>query len=406
MKQYTRGETPVEEAIASIIQSLPGPAGTITVPLLEGLNRVLASPALAQVPQPPFTRSPLDGYALRAADIAGATRENPVRLPVSQYLPAGSSLTAPLPQGMAARIMTGAPIPVGADCVIRQEDTDQGEREAEFYAYVESGRNICYAGEDIAAGDRLILPGTRLTFAHIGVLAGQGIEEIEVYDNPRVAVMSTGDELVAPGTPLTPGKIYDSNSKMLAARLMELGIRPDLYTAGPDEPEVLAARMDELLNRYSLVITTGGVSVGKRDFMPAVADMIHTELLFHGIDAKPGSPVLAAVRDKSVLLALSGNPFASVATFELLVLPALSRLSGETQWKAVRVEAKLKGNFKKSSNTRRFIRARIEGGYVSIPDKGHSSGGIGNLAGCNCMIDVPGGSGPVLDGDTVTVWLF
>lgn len=406
MKQYNRGQTPVEEAILRIVQSLPGPDGRKSVPLLEGLGRVLAQPVMARVPQPPFTRSPLDGYALRAADIEGASYGSPVRLPVSQYLPAGCSLSSPLPRGMAARIMTGAPIPEGADCVIRQEDTDQGEEEAEFYAYVEAGKNICHAGEDIAAGDQLLKSGTRLTFAHIGVLAGQGMNQVEVYDNPRVAVMSTGDELVAPGAALTPGKIYDSNSMMLAARLMELGIKPDLYTAGPDEPGTLSALLDGLLDRYSLVITTGGVSVGKRDFMPAVADMAHTELLFHGIDAKPGSPVLAAVRGQCVLLALSGNPFASVATFELLALPALSRLSGETQWKAVRTQANLKGNFNKSSKIRRFIRARIEGGNVSIPEKGHSSGGIGNLADCNCMIDVPGGSGSLSEGDTVTVWLF
>lgn len=406
MTQKINGKVPVEEAISRILQSLPSPRETETVPVLQGLGRVLAVPVRARVAQPPFTRSPLDGYALRASDIEGASRENPARLLVSRYLPAGSSPVCALQAGTAARIMTGAPVPEGADCVIRQEDTDQGDREVCIFASVGPGRNICYEGEDIAPGDCVVESGTRLASAHMGILAGQGLNQVEVYKNPRVAVMSTGDELAAPGTELTPGKIYDSNSMMLAARLMELGIRADVYPAGTDEPQALAHMVDGLLARYSLLITTGGVSVGKKDFMPAVAEVLHTRLLFHGIDAKPGSPVLGAKRDKSVLLALSGNPFASMATFELLALPALSKLSGETQWKAQKVQARLIGDFKKHSGTRRFIRARILGGYVSIPEKGHSSGGIGNLSGCNCMIDVPGGSGPLSEGDEVAVWLF
>lgn len=401
-----RGETGVEKAVSMIMEALSDPNGTERVTLMEAPGRVLAEDVLAMVSQPPFTRSPLDGYALRAADIAGASRNNPVYLPVSQYLPAGSARPAPLPMGMAARIMTGAPVPEGADCVIRQEDTDEGEENAGFFACVPQGRNICYEGEDIKRGEILIASGVRLTFAHIGLLAGQGVKHVEVYQNPRVAVMSTGDELTPAGMPLVPGKIYDSNSMMLWARLLELGIRAEVYPAGPDDPRALAAVADKLLKEYTLVITTGGVSVGKKDYMPEVARIVDTRLLFHGIDAKPGSPVLAAERGGSVLLALSGNPFASMATFELLALPAVAKISGETQWKAVRVKAKLKGNFKKSSTTRRFIRAKIEGGDVFIPEKGHSSGGIGTLAGCNCIIDVPAGSGPLSEGDQVTVLLF
>lgn len=399
----SRGKTPVEKAVSLIVKALSGPVDTERVTIMEALGRVLAGDIKAMVPQPPFTRSPLDGYALRAADIAGASRDNPICLPVSQYIPAGSGRPERLLEGTAARIMTGAPVPEGADCVIRQEDTDEEEENARFFAYVSKGQNICYEGEDIAKGELLTAAGVRLTYAHIGLLAGQGVKHVEVYQNPKVAVMSTGDELVPAGRPLVAGKIYDSNSMMLWARLLELGIKAEIYPAGPDEPEALAAVVDKLLTEYTLVITTGGVSVGKKDYMPKVAGLVDTSLLFHGIDAKPGSPVLAAQRGGSVLLALSGNPFASMATFELLALPAVAKISGESQWRAVRVKAKLKGNFKKSSTIRRFIRARIEGGYVVIPEKGHSSGGIGTLAGCNCIIDVPAGSGPLSEGDQVTV---
>lgn len=406
MKEYKRGLTPVEKAVLCITDSLPMPDATENVSLLDGLKRVLAKPVRARVSQPPFTRSPLDGYALRASDIDGASRDNPVTLPVSQYLPAGSSQPAPLQAGTAARIMTGAPIPDGADCVIRQEDTDQGEEKAQFYQSLREGCNICYEGEDITAGNQIMQEGVRLTFAHVGILAGQGIEAVEVFNNPRIAVMSTGDELISSDQQLTYGKIYDSNSIMLAARMTEMGIKPDMYQACPDHPDILTDKLDELLKSYTFIITTGGVSVGKKDFMPEVIERLHMKMLFHGIDAKPGSPVMAAVRDGSVLLALSGNPFASLATFELLARAGLAKISGETHWSTVKVQAKLKGDFPKKSGIRRFLRGRIEGGFVSIPEKGHSSGGIGNLAGCNCLIDVPGGSGFLMEGDVVTVWLI
>ena len=151
------------------------------------------------------------------------------------------------------------------------------------------GSNLCYEGEDISAGDCLIEAGTRIAFAHIGVMSGQGMEWVEVYKKPRVAVMSTGDELSAPGIPLGPGKIYDSNSMMLAARLMELGIRAEIYPAAADDPQVLADRVDQLLSRYSLVITTGGVSVGKKDFMPGVARWSVPACFFRGLMQSPAA---------------------------------------------------------------------------------------------------------------------
>lgn len=406
MKQHKRGKTPVEDAILSIVSAVAAPGRIRRLPLIHSTGHVLAEDVSAVLPQPPFDRSPLDGYALRASDIKGASKEHPIVLPVSSYIPAGSGIPEPLPEGTAARIMTGAAVPRGADCIIRQEDTDEGEERAVFYASLPAGRNICFCGEDIKEGECLVPKGTRLTFAHIGVLAGQGIREVQVYANPKIAVMATGDELIPPEAEPAPGKIYDSNSIMMYSRLLELGVEADVWPAGPDDPEKLAALVDRLLEQYSLVITTGGVSVGRKDYMPEVVDRLGLQLLFHGIAAKPGSPVLAAVRDSSVLLALSGNPFASIATFELLGLPAIAKLSGESQWKQVRTRARLRGNFGKPSNVRRFIRARIEGGYVSIPEKGHSSGSIGTLAGCNCLIDVPEESGALSDGDEVEVWLF
>lgn len=406
MAQDKKGRIPVEEAVARIMEAVGEPRQTETVALYEALGRVLAEDIRAVIPQPPFTRSPLDGYALRAKDLKGADAASPVSLPVVQYIPAGGTADKPLPEGCAARIMTGAPVPEGADCIIRQEDTDQGETQVAFYCAVRAGENICRRGEDIEEGEVLVAAGTKLSFAHLGVMAGQGVQAVAVYPKVRVAVMATGDELVACGQPLGPGQIYDSNCMMLAARLAEMGAEPVMCPSGPDDPQELTRMADELLRQYPLVITTGGVSVGQKDYMPEVAARVGTRMLFHGIAAKPGSPVLAAEREGSVLLALSGNPFASVATFELLAVPALAKLAGERRWKALRVTARLNGDFPKASKMRRFVRARIEGGTVTVPEKGHSSGGIGTLAGCNCLIDIPGGSGSLASGDEVTVWML
>lgn len=405
MPQKKRGQTPVEEAVARILNALDVPEKTEEIPLLQALGRVAAGDVCARVAQPPFDRSALDGYALRAADIAAAGPETPVTLPVSRYLCAGSDPGGPLAPGTAARIMTGAPVPAGADCVLRQEDTESDGQTVTFHAPVEAQANVCFAGEDIAPGKCLVPAGTRLDEVSLGLLAGQGVQTVTVYAKPRAALMPTGDELCSPETPLRPGKIYDSNGPMLAARMLRLGAEPTLLAAGPDDPAALAGKLARLLAEYPLVITTGGVSVGDRDYLPQAAEEAGAKLLFYGIDAKPGTPALAAGKDGHVLLCLSGNPFASFATFELLARPALAKLQGADP-APVRVRAALANGFGKPSPLRRFVRATLMGGVVTLPKGGHFSGGIGALAGCNCLVDVPAGSRALNAGDEVEVILL
>ena len=233
MPQKKRGQTPVEEAVARILNALDVPEKTEEIPLLQALGRVAAGDVCARVAQPPFDRSALDGYALRAADIAAAGPETPVTLPVSRYLCAGSDPGGPLAPGTAVRIMTGGPVPAGADCVLRQEDTESNGQTVTFHAPVEARANVCFAGEDIAPGKCLVPAGTRLDEVTLGLLAGQGVQTVTVYAKPRAALMPTGDELCSPETPLRPGKIYDSNGPMLAARMLRLGAEPTLLAAGP-----------------------------------------------------------------------------------------------------------------------------------------------------------------------------
>lgn len=406
MKQKRRDAWEIEQAAARVEQVLQPPCQTQQLPLEQARGRVLACDLTAQISQPPFTRSPLDGYALRAEDIKGADRKQPVVLPVSQYLCAGQFPQKQLQPGTAARVMTGAPIPAGADCVLRQEDTDEGRETVQIYKALSAGANVCWAGEDLVDGQLLIQHGTRLDCVHLGLLAGQGIQQVSVWPCPQVAVLPTGDELTAPGSELKPGKIYDSNGMMLSARLEELGAEPVLLKSVADAPGALGQLLAELLEQYPLVITTGGVSVGDKDYLPVAVQRAGAHLLFHGLNAKPGSPALAAEKKGHVLLALSGNPFAAFATFELLGRPAVAKMSGLSAWSLLRSQAILADEFKKASPVRRFVRARLENGLVHIPRQGHSSGGIMALAGCNCLVDIPAGSDPLQPGDKVRVILL
>ena len=403
MKQKRRDALEIEQAVAKMEEILQPPLEVQQIPLAKARGCVLACDLFAQISQPPFTRSPLDGYALRAEDIEGADRQHPVILPVSQYICAGQFPQQQLLHGTAARVMTGSPIPVGADCVLRQEDTDEGVETVQIYKAIPAGANVCWEGEDFAAGQLLVQQGTKLECVHLALLAGQGICQVPVWPRPRVAVLPTGDELVVPGEELKQGKIYDSNGELLAARLEELGAEPVLLEAAADEPEILGCLLSELLEKYTLVITTGGVSVGDKDYLPAAAHKAGARILFHGLNAKPGSPAMAAEKDGHVLLALSGNPFAAFATFELLGRPALTKLSGLSLPAQICNQVRLANGFTKPSAVRRFVRARLENGLVHIPLQGHSSGGIMALAGCNCLIDIPAGSGSLQAGDMVKV---
>ena len=400
-----RGRTPVEEAARLLCACVKHTCAAERIPLEAAVGRVCMQDIFAAVCQPPFSRSPLDGYAARSADIAQASSAKPAVLPVSLHLYAGST-PAPLAPGTAARVMTGAPVPEGADCVVAQEQTDCGQKTVSIYKSVSGGANICLRGEDFQAGEPLTRRGQRLDFARIGLLAGQRIASVEVSKKPRVAVLSTGDELTGAGLPLAPGKIYDSNCAMLCARLAELGAQAFPLSPCADDLDALCARISQALPSCDFLITTGGVSVGERDLMPEAVQRAGGNILFYGIAAKPGSPALGAEIAGKPVLCLSGNPFAALATFEMLARPVLHRLSGKAGEAFVRRCARLETGFPKPSDLRRFVRARYNGETVVPPAAGHSSGGIGSLAGCNCLIDIPAGSPPLAPGDKVEVLLL
>ena len=396
----------LESALALLMEQVR-PVERIEYAHLQALvGRVAAEDVAAPIQVPPFDRSPLDGYALRGADIAAASRENPVRLQVIGEACAGcGEVFAPGP-GQALRVMTGAPVPAGCDCVIRQEDTDQGMDTVEVYAAVPVGRNICRAGEDVRRGDVLLRRGERITAAHIGVLASLGITGLKVYAPVRAALLCTGDELCQPGEELSFGKIYDANRAVLTARLGELGISLVSPSSREDDPEAVAQALRQAAEHCDIILTTGGVSVGKKDIFHQVLPLLGAERLFWKVAMKPGSPLLCGVYQGKLLICLSGNPFAALACFEVFAVPVLRRLAGEEHVALRRARGILEGDFPKESKGRRLIRARMEGERVTLTGFNHSSGSLATMIGCNCLIDIPAGTGPLHAGDRVEVILL
>ena len=380
--------------------------GAEKLPLAGALGRRLAEEITAPMDQPPFDRSPLDGYALRSADTARACREHPVSLTVADTLYAGDAPRVPVTPGRAVRVMTGAMLPPGCDCVLKQEDTDMGSPVVEIYASLRPGDNYVYRGEDYRAGTCLLPAGSRVDAAAVGVLSSAGITEVPVRRRPRVGVLSTGDEVVEPGVrPLPVGKIYGANLPLLLSRLRELGVENVTGELAGDDPRAVADAMARMLETCDLVITTGGVSVGDKDIFHQALPLLGAERVFWKVQLKPGSPAMFSRYGGKPILSLSGNPFAAFTTFELLARPLLAALSGEPELLPRREKAVLDTPFPKGSPIRRFVRGKYENGHVSLPE-GHSSGVLRSLVGCGCLVDIPAGGGPLVAGQTVDILML
>lgn len=373
------------------------------VPLPQALGRTLRRPVFAPFPQPPFDRSPLDGYALRAADIVSASEEMPALLRVAEKVCAGQVPSRPLAPGQAVRVMTGAMLPPGADCVIRQEDTDLGEERVRIFHAAAAGENRCLAGEEYAAGALLLDRGTRMDAAALAVAAGAGMERLWVCRRARTAVIATGDELCAPGCPLPPGKVYDVNTAYLEARLGQLGMPPDVSIRSGDTLEGIVRALEACAGS-DLIVTTGGVSVGERDLMEPALTAWGAEVVFHGVAMKPGMPTLLARRGGTVVLALSGNPFAAAVAFELFARPVLGWMTEAPGLEMERTTALAAADFQKPGGAvRRYLRGRLERGTVTVPGA-QRNGQMRSMVGCNCLVELPGGA--MRQGDRVDILIL
>jgi molybdopterin molybdotransferase len=398
----------LEAALELLLARHDSLSGTEILPLERALGRVNAAYVRAAIDNPPFDRSAMDGFALNHADTLGATEAEPARLSVGGVLYAGDVLGRRLAKGEAVRIMTGAAMPPGADCMLPKEIVrDEGAQVAVFRPAARH-ENYIFRAEDIRRGELFLEPGDRLDAARLAMLASMGLAEATVYRSPAIGIFCVGDEFSPPGAPLAPGKIYNSNGPMLWARLTELGFSPAPPRILPDDPEAAAAILVSASPSLDVVITAGSVSVGDKDIMARVFGLLDVERDISRLAFKPGSAFLCGRWASRPFFCLSGNPFAALATFELVARPVLAKLSRMPHLHPRRVKAALGAPFdqKQGARQRRFLRARLadppSGGppVVLLPD-GHSSGRVFSMAGCNCLVDLEPGLKTLAVGATV-----
>ncbi|MGH8829319.1 MAG: molybdotransferase-like divisome protein Glp, partial [Jiangellaceae bacterium] len=355
---------------------------------------MLTEDVTAPWPLPQFDNSAMDGYAVRAEDVATATPEEPVELPVVADIPAGDTRINAIGPGLAARIMTGAPVPSGADAIVPVEQTDAGTARVHISAPAALGAHVRRAAEDVAAGDVVLNTGTYLGATQIGLLAAVGRDRVTVRPRPRVVVISTGSELVEPGYPLLLGQITDSNSFTLTAAAREAGAIAYRVAPISDDKERLLGLIEEQLVRADLVITTGGVSAGAYDVVKEVLTELGT-VSFDQVAMQPGKPQgFGTIGEESTpIFTLPGNPVSAFVSFEVFVRPAIRKMLGSAKLHRQSVKAVLQQSLRSPEGRRQFARARIQpspdGSYAVTPMSGQGSHLLGDLAYANALVVVP-----------------
>lgn len=395
----------IEECLESFLAEADVIEETEWVDIEEACGRVCADNVLSGMMVPHFPKSAMDGYAVKAEEVTGASREKPMKLKVLGELCAGDFISYTHEPMSAVRVMTGAYVPEDFDAVIRQEDTDYGEKEVTVYRGVSQYTNYCKVGEDLQKGQILVPNRTRLTPLHVGLLASVGDSEVEVVRPVKVAILSTGSELCTVDEALTPGKIYNSIAYILQTAVCREGLTVTSARTCADEEELLIQAIQDMAEGSDILITTGGVSVGKKDLIPEVLRALGAKVLFQGANIQPGTPTMASKYENTLLLHLSGNPYAALANFELYFWPLVAKMMGNESYTPKCSTAVLACEYSKINKMRRLIRAYAEAGEVTIPSEVHASSVIHNLAECNCFIDLEAGRA-VQKGDTVKIRFY
>lgn len=378
------------------------------VSIKDSLKRVLYGDVKSKINNPPFNKSVFDGYAFKSEDSKGTSKENPIDLKIVDEIFAGMWPEIEIKRGEAIRIMTGAPIPVGADCVLKQEETERHGDLVKIFKEMKSYENISFMGEDIKIGETLIKKGKRLDYADLGIMASSGISEVLVYKKPRVSIISTGDEVCDINSTLKPGKIYDSNLYSLSARIEELGYHVLSMEHVGDNILKIGEAIEKAFEKSEIVFTTGGASVGEKDLMQKVSESIGFEKLFWKIKIKPGSAVVCSKKEEKILISLSGNPNAALTTFELLGKSVLKKLEGEEENINIKREkGVLMDSFNKKSLQRRFLRGNViydeKGAKVYITQIKSGNGILSSLLNANCLIEIEKGNEGLNRGEVVSI---
>ncbi|MBL7494793.1 molybdopterin molybdotransferase MoeA [Frankia sp. CNm7] len=381
----------VDEHISDILGAVAVlPARRLPLPTVHGC--VLAANVRATIALPGFDNSAMDGYAVRAADVATASEDAPVRLPVAGEIAAGAALPPEVAPGTAVRIMTGAPFPPGADTVVQVEWTDGGTETVAVHRPAERGLHIRRKGEEVAIGDLVLTAGTMLGAAQIGLLAAVNVANPPVHPRPRLAVLSTGSELVDVGGRVGPGQIVDSNSHAVVAAAREAGAEARRLTGVPDDPERFEEALRSVLPEVDAIVTTGGVSVGAHDIVKEVLTATG-EVRFERIAMQPGKPQGFGVIDGVPVFTLPGNPVSALVSFELFVRPALRRMRGLTGSGRPRVTVTVAEALRSPAGKRSFPRVRVtrgeDGGLLAYSAGGQGSHHLAAAAGANALLVVP-----------------
>jgi molybdopterin molybdotransferase len=409
--------TSVEEHLAEILATI-----TPLTPTELGLNDigglVLAEDVSAVSALPSFDNSGMDGYAVRVEDVAAATEEKPVTLPVTAEVAAGDTGAYALQPGTAIKIMTGAMLPHGAEAVVPVEWTDGGSARVSIRAGAEYGNAVRLAGEDAKAGEVLVTAGTRLRPMHVAVIAAAGRGSVLVRPRPRVVVLSTGNELAEPGTPLVPGRIWDSNSFMLAAAAREAGALAYRQAILPDHPDEVLPAIEDQLVRADLLVTTGGVSMGgEHDVVKAALQQLGT-MTFRKVAMQPGMPQgfgtialpaapVPAAGDRVPIFTLPGNPVSAYVSFQVFARPAIAALQGYTGLGLDKVQAELTGPLRSPAGRRSFLRGVLDRAAGKVtPLTGQGSHQIATLGKANALVVVPEWVAQMSEGDTAEVLIL
>ncbi|HZG70005.1 MAG TPA: gephyrin-like molybdotransferase Glp, partial [Chondromyces sp.] len=388
----------VSEAVRRVME-WAGDGESEWVPIEKAYGRSLAEDILARHPVPPFDRSPYDGFAIRSADSAAASRENPVRLRVVGEIGAGSVHLDDVGEFEAVRIMTGAQLPDTCDAVVMLELTEEVQDGEEKYVMIkrpfQKGDNISFQGEDIEEGTVLIQKGEVVTPGAAAVLATFGYSSVQVARKPIVGIFATGSELLDVDEELQPGKIRNSNAYMIMAQIERAGAQAVYFGKFPDHLDLCYEAVKEAAEQVDMLITTGGVSVGDYDYLPVIYKRLEAEVLFNKIGMRPGSVTTVATWKDKILFGLSGNPSACYVGFELLVRPVIRKRMFSKKPHLPKAQATLAEDFLKPNPFTRFIRGKLtssNGKLIVNPGKFNKSNAVGVLAETDVLTVLPGGT--------------
>ena len=397
----------VEEALKTILEKIR-PLDCENVPITSALGCVIGEDIVSGRTIPPLANSAMDGYAVVAGDTAFASKAKPVVLDVLEDVPAGKVATQPIRTGQAIRIMTGAPLPEGANAVVRVEDTEAQGGRVKILVAAAPGLDIREAGEDVKTGELVISKGTVLRAAEIGMLAALGRSYVSVHQRPVVAVVSTGDELAEVDETPGPGKIVNSNGYSLAALVLEAGGIPLQVGIARDNREDLLAKF-RAASRADIVISSGGVSVGDYDLVKDIMAEIGSRIQFWRVAMRPGRPLAFGLLEGKPLFGLPGNPVSSMVSFEQFIRPSILKMRGYPGIYRRAVRAEMTEGYKKKQGLKYFLRARVElrdGKYVAALTGEQGSGILKSMVLANGLVVLPEDTTSVKPGDEVAVQLL